>query len=55
MAITCSNCKSSLGCGCQKRTTSDGKSACSKCLSAYEASIKSNPSTKVNVIYSKTP
>jgi len=37
---TCSNCKASMSCGCQRRTASDGKSVCSKCLTAYESSLK---------------
>lgn len=28
----CANCGATLTCGCQKRTTSDGKSACSNCI-----------------------
>lgn len=37
---TCSNCKATLSCGCQKRVASDKKSVCSNCLSKYEASLK---------------
>jgi hypothetical protein len=33
----CLNCKKTLSCGCQKRATSDGKSACTSCITAYEA------------------
>jgi hypothetical protein len=39
---TCSNCKKSLSCGCQKRKASDGKSVCSNCISKYELSLKTN-------------
>jgi DNA-directed RNA polymerase subunit RPC12/RpoP len=28
----CANCGANLSCGCQKRTTADGKSACSNCI-----------------------
>jgi recombinational DNA repair protein (RecF pathway) len=28
----CANCGTTLTCGCQKRTTADGKSACSNCV-----------------------
>ena len=38
----CSNCKTRLSCGCQKRVASDKKSVCSNCLSKYEASLKTN-------------
>ncbi len=37
---TCSNCKASMSCGCQRRTASDGKSVCSRCLTTYESSLK---------------
>lgn len=36
----CSNCKSALSCSCKERTASDGKKCCTKCIAAYEASIK---------------
>lgn len=36
---TCLNCKKNLSCGCQKKTTSDGKSACSTCISQYEINL----------------
>ena len=38
MAI-CQNCKREMGCGCNKRTASDGKSCCSNCLASYEISL----------------
>lgn len=56
----CLNCGTSLGCSCQKRVASDGKSVCANCISAYEVKLKSNnapkPSsstapTNVNVFY----
>lgn len=37
---TCSNCKTRLSCGCQKRTASDGASTCTKCNTSYEAGLK---------------
>ena len=36
---TCSNCKATLSCGCQKRKAKDGTSTCSKCLASYEAKL----------------
>ncbi len=36
---TCSNCGSSLGCSCQKRTASDGRQVCVSCMQAYEAKL----------------
>ena len=38
--MTCSNCKSTLGCACQKRVASNGASVCATCLTNYEASLK---------------
>jgi len=36
----CLNCGSKLGCSCQKRVASDGKSVCATCITAYETSLK---------------
>ena len=36
----CANCKKKLGCGCQKKKASDGRSCCVTCLSKYELSLK---------------
>ena len=36
----CSNCGSTMTCGCQKRTASDGKQVCSTCATAYENLLK---------------
>ena len=56
----CLNCGTSLGCSCQKRVASDGKSVCANCQSAYEVKIKtisvqkptrSTAPTNVNVFY----
>jgi len=38
----CLNCKSTLGCGCQKRIASDGKSVCKSCIVTYENQLKKN-------------
>ena len=56
MGIICSNCKTSISCSCQKRTASDGKSCCSKCVAKYEQSLKPSSSptsapSNVKVIY----
>jgi len=57
------NCGTSLGCSCQKRVASDGKSVCANCISAYEVNLKkknviqtpqkpgSTAPTNVNVFY----
>jgi hypothetical protein len=56
--MNCTNCGAKLGCGCQKRIASDGRSCCANCISAYEAGLKktnlSMPGTKpsnVSVFY----
>jgi hypothetical protein len=36
----CSNCNSSITCGCQDRVASDGKRVCANCITSYEAKIK---------------
>jgi len=36
---TCSNCKATLSCGCQKRKAKDGTATCTKCLASYEAGL----------------
>jgi len=37
---TCSNCGAQRSCGCQKRTTSTGASACANCIGRYEINAK---------------
>jgi len=53
----CSNCKSNLSCGCQKRTASDGKSVCTKCQTSYEAKLKQTKTviapTQTNTVWGK--
>ncbi len=47
----CGNCGAAMSCGCQKRTASNGKTACSACINALETSLKSSkvimPKTEV--------
>jgi hypothetical protein len=40
--MKCANCGNKLSCSCQQRTASNGKSCCSQCITAYEASLKPN-------------
>ena len=35
--MKCMNCGATLSCGCQKRTSKDGKQVCTKCIHAVEA------------------
>lgn len=54
----CTNCKQPMGCSCQRRVASDGRSVCSTCQAAYEKNLKTlkqstpGPSpNNVNVFY----
>ena len=38
--MKCNNCKTTLGCGCQKRVASNGAQVCANCIGAYEANLK---------------
>jgi hypothetical protein len=55
--MICSNCKSKLSCGCQKRTASNGVQVCSTCLPQFEAQIRaardSQPSNSPSNIATK--
>jgi hypothetical protein len=35
----CSNCKTKLSCGCQKRVAKDGKQVCSNCVTKYNGTL----------------
>ena len=51
--MSCNNCRMKMGCGCNKRTASDGKSCCASCINAYEAQIKTlknNSSTSKSIL-----
>lgn len=34
--MKCSNCGATMSCGCQKRTTADGRSGCTKCVGSMQ-------------------
>lgn len=36
----CLNCRTNMGCGCNVRKASDGRSCCTKCIAPYEQSKK---------------
>ncbi len=49
----CLNCGSTLTCGCQRRSASDGTITCSKCIADYEKTLSekiktSNSSQDIN-------
>jgi len=35
----CSNCQSTLTCGCQQRVASNGATVCANCIARYEAQL----------------
>lgn len=49
MAAICPNCKTKLSCGCQRRTASNGVTACSSCIGSLEKELKKAKSTVTNV------
>lgn len=44
--MNCPNCKNKLSCVCQRRTASDGKQCCSKCVVQYNNSIDKSKQQK---------
>ena len=53
---TCSNCKKTLSCGCQRRTASNGMAVCTTCIGTYEASLGNKAVVKptaTNMLYQK--
>jgi hypothetical protein len=42
---TCANCGTKLSCGCQKRTTADGKSACTNCVNKTQSPVRKTENT----------
>lgn len=36
----CANCGANMSCGCQKRTASNGATACSSCINTLESKLK---------------
>lgn len=51
--MTCSNCKATLSCGCQKRIASNGVTVCSNCQASYEASLgKAKTATQAGTVTS---
>ena len=37
--MNCQNCHTTLSCGCQQRTASNGASVCASCIASYEAKL----------------
>jgi hypothetical protein len=42
---TCANCGAKLSCGCQKRTTADGRSACTNCVNKTQSPVRKTENT----------
>lgn len=53
MAAICPNCKTKLSCGCQRRTASNGATACSSCIGAYEKKLKTTSATPTGTARTK--
>lgn len=51
----CANCGATLTCGCQKRTTSDGKSACSNCINKVQSKPKPTLKKETTIPETKQP
>jgi hypothetical protein len=59
--MKCQNCGAVLTCGCKRRTASNGKICCAKCIVAYENSLKNSTPVKAttepvitNIVYKRT-
>lgn len=48
--MTCGNCKTKMGCSCQRRTAADGTSVCNLCVNTYNASIRKPGVTSTNAV-----
>ncbi len=42
----CSNCNAHMGCSCQIRNASDGKSCCNNCIHSYENKLAAENAAK---------
>lgn len=54
MSAICPNCKTSLGCSCQRRQASNGASVCTMCIATYESTLnkqKTQAPSNVTVLY----
>lgn len=51
----CSNCGKNLSCGCQKRTASNGVSACSNCVADLEKTLKPAKTTSTTTSAPQKP
>jgi hypothetical protein len=45
----CANCGAGMSCGCQKRTASNGATACSSCINTLESKLKNAKVTAARV------
>jgi hypothetical protein len=47
--MKCNNCGATMSCGCQKRTSPNGKQGCSKCINAIMKAEQINKAKKTNL------
>lgn len=52
---TCQNCGTRMSCGCQKRTATNGASACSNCVSELNAKLAAAPTVDTTVEIVRSP
>jgi hypothetical protein len=49
---TCTNCGSSITCGCQVKKASDGTQVCARCITQYENKLKTQCQPIVQTVIS---
>lgn len=49
---TCTNCGSTITCGCQLKTATDGTKVCSRCIRQYEQKLKAQCQPIVQTVIS---
>lgn len=45
----CNNCNTNLGCSCQQRVASDGRSVCANCITQYENQLRLQNFVNTNI------
>lgn len=54
MASKCANCGARLSCGCQRRSSTNGTSACSGCVNTLNAKIAAEQSAAQQIAQTPT-
>jgi hypothetical protein len=53
--MVCQKCGAKHGCGCQKRTASDGTVGCSRCIPTYELQLQQSKKKMTDVPEEQEP